>query len=311
MKLDIVIPAYNEQDNIATTIEDIQNAIAKIPIIETHQIYVIDDHSEDNTFETVRDIRQDNIHCLRLSKRSGSHTAIRAGIEASKGDALLCIAADGQDNAGSILEEMLHKLKQKNYIVWGMRQSRKNEPLSVKLFAILFYKIVFWLTQVKNSHINYANVTFFVLDKKVVKAIKHFTETNTSLLGLLLWSGFKQDYVEYERKERVHGKSKWNFRSRWKLAKDWILSFSALPLRLITYIGISFASLGFMYALVIVVLALMGKTAPGFAEPVTLALLIGGVQMTMLGILGEYLWRILDESRKRPLYFIEESTKET
>ncbi len=161
----------------------------------------------------------------------------------------------------------------------------------------------------ENEHINLAHADFYLLSRKVANAINQCKEQNTSLFGLIVWLGFKQDFVEYERRERISGKSKWNFKSRTKLAKDWIIAFSALPLKLITYVGIIAAVIGFGYALFILVYTLLGYAKPGWAENAILILLSGGILMIMLGIIGEYLYRTLDESRNRPLYFIEDETE--
>ncbi len=310
MHLSIVLPAYNESANIVEVIEELCNTIEKTDLIHQYEIWVIDDHSEDDTFQKVKQFEKPNINALRLSRRSGSHTAIRAGIAQSKGDALLCISADGQDDATGILSEMVEKIKMGAHIVWGIRHDRQNEPFFVKFYATLFYNILFMFVKKENNDIDYARVTFYMIEKRVMKAINSCVELNTSLFGLLIWSGFRQEYVLYERRERLSGESKWNFRSKTKLAMDWIMAFSGLPLRFITYTGITFALTGFVYALFITILALLGQTTAGFAETVILILILGGIQMIMLGVLGEYLWRNLEESRKRPLYFIEDNTED-
>lgn len=307
MHLFVVIPAFNESQNIIRVVQELSHSCDENELIEEHTILVVDDHSEDDTYQKVRDFGKENIRALRLSRRCGSHTAIRAGLAHSNGDALLCVSADGQDNASDILSEMIQKIKGGVHIVWGIREQRK-EPLFVKLWAVLFYRILFLFAPKGNQRINYANADFYMIQRKVVNAINSCQERNTSLFGLIIWSGFKQDFVSYKRRDRFSGKSKWNFKSKMNLALDWILAFSGLPLRFITYTGIAFAILGFLYAILIVILALMGRTTPGFAETVILILIIGGVQMVMIGIIGEYLWRTLEESRKRPLYFEEEAS---
>jgi len=309
MYLTVVLPAYNESDNIVQVIDELCKTFEKNQALSKYEIWVIDDHSEDDTFQKVQSFQKPNINALRLSRRSGSHTAIRAGLAQAQGDILLCISADGQDNAAEILDAMIDKIKQGVHIVWGIREKRK-EPLFIKIWAMLFYRILFLFAPEGNRHINYANADFYLIHKKVIQAINACKERNTSLFGLIIWSGFHQDFVIYNRRDRFNGASKWNFKSRMKLALDWIMAFSGLPLRLITYTGLFFASVGFIYALIILFLAFLGKTAPGFAEPVILTLFMGGIQMVMLGVLGEYLWRNLEEGRKRPLYFIEEDTTE-
>ena len=146
------------------------------------------------------------------------------------------------------------------------------------------------------------------MDRKVVDAITACRETNTSLFGMIAWIGFKQGYIEYERRQRHSGRSKWNLRSRIRLAKDWIIAFSGIPLKLLTIIGFSVACVGFVYAFTVVIRSIIfGSPVQGWSSVMTAILVLGGGQMMMLGILGEYLWRTLDESRNRPGYFVEKS----
>lgn len=305
MKFSVVIPAYNEAANIERVISELEKTISSCADITSHEILIIDDHSSDGTFSVVKDLHQTHIKCFRLSRRSGSHTALRAGIKKATGDLVLCISADGQDNP-AVLNEMLGKIKTGSHTVWAIRISR-NEPFASKIFASLFYKMLNVFTQEK-SKINLANADFYLLSKKVVNAINSCEEKHTSLFGLIIWLGFKQDSVNYERRERISGESKWNFKSRMRLAKDWVIAFSGLPLKAITYIGMIAAGIGFAYAIFLVFYTILGYARPGWAEAVIIALISDGIRMIMLGIIGEYLWRTHEETRKRPLYFVEEST---
>ena len=304
----VIIPAFNESDNIRHTIGEIKDLIEKKNLSEEYEIIVIDDHSTDNTFSIVKSFNDTRIKCIRLSRRSGSHVALRAGITMAKGEAVLCISGDGQDDP-NVLEEMLKKWQEGAQIVWALRKHRK-EPLLRKWFALFFYMTLEFLTSRKKSQIDLSRADFYFLDKKVVNAINLCPERNTSLLGLINWLGFKQDYVEFERRERKFGKSKWGLRARYRLARDWIIAFSGLPLKLMTIAGIFFSLIGFLYAMFIIVYAIVGNPVQGWASTVVLILVLGGLYMLMLGIIGEYLWRNLDESRRRPLYFVEKSTLE-
>lgn len=310
MKLSVVIPAYNEKDNIKSTIDETLEVVDTISDIDDVQVIVVDDHSDDNTFEVVKSFNEESISCVRLSKRSGSHTAIRAGLNISKGDAVLCISADGQEDVG-VIEQMTDKWRNGAKIVWALRRHRDNESWLIRKPAQLFYCLLSWLGAGVSKEIDLSRADFFLLDRKVVEAIKQCAERNTSLFGLLVWIGFCQDFVEYDIRQRRQGKSKWNFSSRCHLAKDWIVAFSGLPLKLMTLLGLFIASVGFLYALFIVAVAILGNPVTGWASTMVVILILGGTQMTMLGVIGEYLWRNLDESRKRPLFFIEKSTEES
>jgi len=308
MKLSVVIPAYNESRNITITIEEILSVTDTISDIDKVEIIVVDDHSSDETFDAVGRINDPRVSCLRLSKRSGSHTALRAGIREAKGDAVLCITADGQDNPACI-PEMLRKWNMGAKIIWALRKSRKNEAWHIRVPALLFYRILNWVAGNEDNAIDLASADFWLLDRVAVDAINACKERNTSLFGLIAWLGFKQDFVEYDRRIRRYGKSKWDFRSRFNLARDWIIAFSGLPLRIASLFGILTAILGILYAVFVIINKLfLGNPMAGYPSIVVLILVLGGVQLTILGIIGEYLWRNLDETRNRPLYFIERRT---
>jgi dolichol-phosphate mannosyltransferase len=308
LNLSVCIPAFNEGKNLTNTIEEIILEIKKNLDIKSYEFIIVDDHSDDNSFEIINQLNKSNIRCIKLSKRSGSHVAMRAAIENANGDIALCLSADGQEDP-SILSLMIEKYKSGNSIIWGIRENR-NEPILQKLFASVFYKLIKKFIEPSNKNIDLANADFYLLDIKAIQAIKRCKEKNTSLFGLLIWIGFNQDQVKYHRRERKEGKSKWNFKSRMKLAKDWIIGFSAIPLKMITYVGISIAALGFIYSILIMVLSILELTTPGWAETVIIILILGGIQLTMIGVIGEYLWRTLDETRMRPNYFIQKDTKQ-
>lgn len=310
MNISIVIPAYNESGSITFCIKELLSTVDNLPDIDEVQIIVIDDHSTDNTFGIVSHMTDPRILCLRLSKRSGSHTAIRAGLRETNGDAVLCISADGQEDPGC-LKQMLDKWNSGDKIIWALRQNRDNEPLFVHLPAKIFYKTLLFLASSGQLQVDMSRADICLLDKSVVSAINSCLERNTSLIGLITWLGFKQNSVEYKRRERISGSSKWDFRSKMVLAKDWIVAFSGIPLKVASVMGILIAILGMFYAIFIIINKLFfGGPVEGWASLVVLVLVLSGIQLTILGIIGEYLWRNLDETRKRPLFFIEERSNE-
>ncbi len=306
MKLSVVIPAFNEAPHLGVVLRELQSTIGQCPDVSSHEIIVVDDHSQDGTYAAVSCLGDAGIRCIRLSRRSGSHTAIRAGLRASTGDAVLCLSADGQDDP-VVLNEMIRQFRAGSHTVWAIRESR-DEGLLARFTAWLFYKMLMTISSGGADHIDLANADFYLLSRRTVNAINQCGERNTSLFGLIIWLGFRQTSVSYRRRERIGGESKWNFSSRVRLALDWIIAFSGIPLRLITYIGLGTAILGFAYALFVFIFALMDYTTPGWAEMVIITLVLSGTIMIMVGLIGEYLWRTLEESRERPLYFIEEET---
>lgn len=308
MKLSIVIPALNEEENILETIAELRAAIAESSdLVEGHEIIVVDDHSADNTFGAVTGLNSPGLRAIRLSRRSGSHLAIRAGLAVATGDGALCLSADGQDDP-RMLRQMLERWRAGDNIVWALRKGRENEPWAQRLFAKSFYRLLAWFGSAPTG-IDLSRADFYLLDRKVVAAINACPERNTSLFGLVAWLGFRQGWVEYDRKKRRAGTSGWNFRSRLRLATDWIIAFSGVPLKLMTIAGFLIAGLGFLYALLVIARSIMfGSPLVGWSSVMTAILLLGGGQMMMLGIIGEYLWRTLDESRNRPAYFIEQDS---
>jgi len=305
MKLSVVIPAYNEGGNIAHTLQELGEAVNTCrEMVTACEILVIDDHSSDDTFARATATALPHLRVVRLSRRSGSHMAIRAGLSFATGDTVLCISADGQDDP-LVLCHMLARWHQGDAIVWALRKTRADEPLGQRLFARTFYYLL-GLFSSNAANLDLARADFYLLDRAVVQAINNCPERNTSLFGLIAWLGFQQGGVEYERKKRRAGKSGWNLSSRLRLATDWIVAFSGVPLKLMTVAGFLIAGLGFLYALLVIARSLLlGSPLVGWSSTMTAILLLGGGQMMMLGILGEYLWRTLDESRARPGFFIE------
>ena len=304
MNLSVIIPAYNEEANIMYTIDGLLKAISSI---ENIQIIVVDDHSTDDTFEIINQLNDTRISCLRLSRQCGSHTAFRAGLIEAVGDVALLFSADGQDDPNCV-DVMLEKWRDGSKIVWALRKSRKNETIAYRNIAELFYRCLRWLGGFKNSLTDMPRADFFLLDRIAINALNKCKERNTSLLGLIDWLGFEQASVEYERKSRRFGTSKWNFRSRFRLARDWIVAFSNIPLRLSTIVGTFIAFLGFLFAVHLIYNAFFGNPIQGYSSILVVILVLGGIQMIMIGVIGEYLSRSLDESRRRPIFFIEKKT---
>jgi len=309
MKLSIIIPTHNEEENVKITIEELIAIINPISIVNEIKILIVDDHSSDNTYNVVSSMDDSRVSCLRLSRKSGSQTALRAGLMEASGDVTLCMSADGQDDP-DCLKDMLLKWDGGCKVVWALRKNRDNESFAYRLFVQIFYKTLFWVTWNTWAGIDLSCADFCLLDKSVVKAINACKERNTSVFGLIAWLGFEQGYVEYKRRKRMSGLSKWSFRNRLRFAKDWIIAFSGLPLKLMTIVGFLVALSGFLYSLYIIFNAFTGNPAPGLSSIMVVVLVLSGVQMMMLGVIGEYLWRNIDESRKRPLYFVEKKTTE-
>lgn len=302
--ISIVIPAFNEAENICDLLFRLKSIFHQLNL--AWEVVVIDDHSQDETYRVVEQLRWPEARVLKLSRRSGSHVALRAGLAAAKGDCVVCMAADGQDDP-NVLPLLLEKWSHGNKIVWALRRSRGDSFLN-RLFALGFYKLLSLLSSEGAKKIDLSRADFYLLDRAIVNALNSCSEQNTSLFGLIAWMGFKQSFIEYDRPARRSGKSKWNFGGRFRLAVDWIIAFSDMPLKLILLMGVSLAFLGFLYALVVLHAALFGHPVQGWSSIMIAVLIMGGVQLCTIGIIGEYVLRNLNEARKRPLYFIEEAS---
>ena len=200
MKLSVLIPAYNEEKNLPFVIDELLKNLNKIDRINDFEIIIIDDYSSDSTFKTIKDYNNKKINCIRLSKRSGSHKAIRVGLLYCTGNIALIISADGQDDT-SVLPEMIKKNDGGAKVVWALREARE-ESLFNKLFAYIFYKLLkqFIYNDIK---VDLNRADFVLLNRKVIDAINACKERDTSFFGLVLWIGFKHDYIIYKRNNTI------------------------------------------------------------------------------------------------------------
>jgi dolichol-phosphate mannosyltransferase len=239
---------------------------------------------------------------ITLARSFGSHYAISAGLARCAGDCAVVFGADLQEPP-SLLADFLAHWEQGSHVVWGVRRSRmKRSPLqevASRSFSSVFSR--------------YANLSNYppegpsgvLLDRCVIEEVQRMPEHNRNVLALIAWLGFTQTRVDYDQEARRHGESRWTTRKMVKLAVDSLIQFSSMPLRLCTFTGIVVAIIGVVYALVLVVRSLLGVTTPtGWPTVIVIILLIGGTQLTVMGITGEYLWRAVEESRGRPLYVI-------
>lgn len=303
--LSIVTPAYNESENLPLLYRRLQDVLSSLNI--EWEWIVVDDHSRDQTFEVIKQIaaQDSRVRGVRFARNFGSHTAILCGLENAKGDCAVVMAADLQDPP-----ETLSLLMEKWYggaqVVWAIRAHREEEAASTVGFAKLYYFMMREIVGMKEMPSSGAD--FFLIDRRVIDVLFQFKETNASILALITWLGFRQDSILYDKQARQHGRSGWNLEKKLKLVVDSIASFTYIPIRLMSYIGFVIALLGFVYALIVIVNALIGKPTEGWSSLMVVVLVVGGMQMLMMGVLGEYVWRALDESRRRPRYWIEAMT---
>jgi glycosyltransferase involved in cell wall biosynthesis len=304
MKISVVVPVYFNEASLPILHQRLTNVASQVPQIEFEFVFV-DDGSADNSFGALKDLaaRDARVKVLRLVRNFGSNAAILAGLAHARGDSVAAISADLQDPP-ELIPEMIAKWQAGSQVVLATR-AKRHDPLVVRwtgdLFNWLFCRFVF-------PNFPPHGFDFFLADKKVVRVLVENAGANLYLFGLLLWTGYKPVTLTYERAERPFGKSRWNLGGKVKYFLDAFIGFSYLPLRFASVIGIGLAILGFLYAaFLIVARIILGFPVEGWTSLMVILLLVSGVQLVMLGILGEYVWRNLDEARRRPLYLIGET----
>ncbi len=301
----IITPAYNEAANLPILYKRLAAALNDLSV--TWEWIVIDDHSRDATIETVRGIAANDsrVRGIRLSRNCGSHTAIGCGLDFARGSCVAILAADLQDSPET-LGPLIEKWRSGAQVVWAVRESREGESRSTIGFSRLYYYLMRRVAGLQGLPATGAD--FWLMDRRVVDALQRFGESNVSLLALITWMGFRQERIFYVKQSRLHGSSGWSLEKKLKLVVDSITSFTYRPIRFMSYVGFVVALFGFLYAGFIVVNALTGKPVQGWSSLMVVVLVLGGLQMAFMGVLGEYIWRALDEARRRPHYLIEDST---
>jgi dolichol-phosphate mannosyltransferase len=302
-RLSVVVAAFNEEGNLPALYGRLCAVDWKALGLEPEFLFV-DDHSGDRTQEILSGLAAGDprTKVLRLSRNFGSHRAFAAGLEHCSGDGAVILAADLQDPPETI-PELVGKWRAGASVVWAARGGREGVPLWTRLLSRLYYWLMRRVAEVQPPE---SGADFLLVDRLVIEALRSAPEKHTSLLSLIQWMGFEQAEITYTKAARGSGRSKWTLRKKLKLAVDSFVSFSYAPVRLASACGLVFALSGFAYAAVIAVRALaMGSPVQGWASLMCVLLIVSGVQLVMLGILGEYLWRTFDEARGRPRYIVE------
>lgn len=300
----VVVPVYNEELVITETYNRLKKVLDSTG--EKYELIFVNDGSRDKTVEIVRELckMDKNIRLLSFSRNFGHQTAITAGMDYAAGQAIVVIDADLQDPPEVILQ-MIQKWKEGYDVVYGVRQKRKGETLFKKLTAKLFYR---FLRSMTNVSIPVDTGDFRLIDRKVCDALKTLPERNRYVRGLVSWVGFKQIGVEFVREERFAGETKYPLKKMIHFATDAVTSFSYKPLKLATYVGLVLSGLSFVYLLFVICEKIFTTfTEPGWASLTAINLFFNGIMLFILGIIGEYIGRIYDECKGRPLYIIGET----
>jgi len=300
--LSVVSPAYCEAENIPILFERLRTTLdALTPLWEW---IIVDDHSSDATPQVLARLAEcdPRIRVIRFARNHGAYTAIACGLQHARGDAAIVLCADLQDPP-EIIPDLIEKWRGGVQVVWAARRRRSADAISQRLSAGLFHRMIRRLPGMHQLPAGGAD--FFLLDRRVIAALVQCDERSVNLTALISWMGFAQDCVYYDRGARLHGQSGWNFDKKIKYAIDSVTAFSYLPIRMMSYFGVLVAVCGFVGAIYVLLSAIGGSPVRGYPSLMIAVLVLGGMQMVMLGVLGEYLWRTYDEVRGRPRFIIE------
>jgi len=302
-----VLPAFGEADNLVRLLPRL---LAQAPLASELEVVVVDDHSPDATFAVVCEwaARDPRVRGLRLARNAGSHMAILCGLMAASGEAMIVLAADGQDPP-EVAGELVAAWGRGAQVVWAVRETREDAALPARLASRLYYSLMNRLSSVRLPP---SGADFFLIDRRVLRALLAIPEHNVSIFALVVSLGFRQAEIRYAKQARLSGRSKWTLRRKLRLLLDSLVGFSTLPLRLAAWLGFAYAAGGFLYAALLVVNRLSGGVLfgevalTGWSALMVVLLVSSGSIMIVLGIFGEYLWRALEEVRGRPRFLVED-----
>ena len=304
VELSIVVPLYNEESNIHYLFERLLVVLKGMKT--TYEIVCVNDGSKDNTLMCLIDQHKSNpaIKVVNLARNFGKEVALTAGLDYATGAAIIPIDADLQDPP-ELIEKLVAKWREGYDVVYATRRSRQGESWLKRFSATAFYRTIGRMSRVS---IPPNTGDFRLLDRRVVEALKQMPERTRFMKGLFAWVGFKQTSVLFDREPRFQGKTTWNYWKLWNFAIDGITSFSFLPLKVWGYVGLIISFLSLLYAAFLVIRTLIsGNDVPGYASLMVAVLFLGGIQLLTLGIIGEYLARVYEEVKSRPLYLVRES----
>ncbi|MGF1479121.1 MAG: glycosyltransferase family 2 protein [Cyanophyceae cyanobacterium] len=301
VELSVVVPLYNEEANIDYLFEQLLLVLKESHT--TYEIVCVNDGSRDRTLARLVEYHQrcPEIKVVNLSRNFGKEIALTAGLDYATGAAIIPIDADLQDPP-ELIKELVEKWREGYDVVYATRRSRQGESWLKRMTANAFYETIDKMSRVPIP----ANTgDFRLLDRRVVDSLRQMPERTRFMKGLFAWVGFKQTAVFFDRKPRYQGKTTWNYWKLWNFAIDGITSFSFLPLKIWGYVGLFISFVSLLYAVLLVLRTLIfGIDVPGYASLMVAVLFLGGIQLLTLGIIGEYLARVYEEVKERPLYLV-------
>lgn len=303
--ISIIVPCFNESENLKPFTAELISVLKGLESIYQYEIIFINDGSNDNTIEQLKEISDQypEAKIIDFSRNFGKEAALTAGIDCCKGDIVIPMDADLQ-HPPELIPEMINKWKEGYDVVLARRSNRNTDGKILKLFSENFYKLQNLFSDV-NIPKNVGD--FRLMDKKVIDALKKLPERRRFMKGIFAWVGYNYAVIDFEVQQRNKGKSSFNFWKLFNFAIEGITSFSTIPLRIWTYFGFTIAFFAFLYALTIITKTIVyGRDLPGYPSLMCIILFLGGIQLISIGVLGEYVGRIYNEVKQRPLYLINE-----
>jgi len=299
--ISVVVPAHNECESIAECHARLTRVLAQLDI--QYELVFVNDGSRDNTLSILDSLREQDSHVtvVDLSRNFGKEIAVTAGLDVADGDAVIVIDADLQDPP-ELIPDLIREWRNGFDVVYGTRTERRGESWLKKATASSFYGLM-----QRMSYVQVPRDTgdFRLLSRRAVLALRQLREQHRFMKGLFSWIGYSQKAVYYQRDPRFSGTTKWNYWRLWNFALEGITSFTTAPLRMSTYIGLMTAMGAFIYGSYLIIRTLVhGNPVAGYPSLMVVMLFLGGVQLMATGVLGEYLGRIFNETKQRPLYFI-------
>ncbi len=300
--ISLVIPCFNEEDVLPELRRRLQELAKQYscPL----EVVLVDDGSRDNTWPLLLQYASEDsfVKAVRLSRNFGHQTAITCGLDQTRGEVVVILDADLQDPP-ELIPEMIKDWRDGYDVVYGQRRVRHGESAAKKFFAFAFYRT---FEKVAGLKVPRDTGDFRLMDRRAVTALQSLRERHRFVRGMVSWIGYHQKALQYDRPERFAGVTKYPFRKSLFLAIDAITSFTYAPLRIASYLGIATSALAFLYIIVVIVLKVLGISFAGYTSLMASILLLGGVQLTVLGILGEYVGRIFEQGQQRPLYLVDQ-----
>jgi len=302
MLVSVVVPAFNEIDVIDACYGRLTTVLKSLDGFN-YELLFIDDGSTDRSHSRLLELQATDSHLkiIRFSRNFGHQIAITAGVDEARGDAIIVIDADLQDPP-EVIPDMIAKWKDGYDVVYGVRRHRSGESRMKRTTAAIFYRM---LRRFTNIEIPVDVGDFRLISSRAAVQLRQLREKDRFVRGLVSWIGFPQAGVPYDREERYAGSTKYPFRKMLKFAVDGITSFSSMPLKLASWLGYLASLFAFIYLLSVFVQKMMGHTVEGWATIMVAMLFLGGVQLICIGIIGEYIGRIFNETKSRPMYVIE------